>query len=266
MLDSLCPKFLETALHDPAKEFGHTLGNIFYSVFYPINYWPEKLRIKHQVNLEKYKDAITKELDKIPTEKLTEPPISIVGPAFEASKYHIDCNEIRTMFAKLIAASMNSDTQQLVHHSFVEIVKQLSPLDSSHINFLKNGNYYPIVQYRGNVGPHFRILKSNVFLSNPLHQDTALNSVSFANLERLGLVTIAYDTLNVPNTNYDIFKADPLFIKYESVIEQLRNKATLITNNTDLDINWFENVTSISIHDGVVGLTPLGKSLASICC
>lgn len=265
MIESLYPKFLENALSEPAKEVGHALGNLFYAAFYPINYWPEKLRMHHQVNMEKYKESISREITKIPSEKLTPPPIDIVGPAFEASKYHIECAEIRDMFAKLIASSMNIDTQAYAHHSFVEIIKQLSPLDSCHIKFLSNGHYHKIVQYRGNIDcDGFRIFQDHVFLANPLKQDILLNSISIANLERLGIVSISYDTF--AKSSYDVFESTSLFHSYTDVINQLKNSNTLITNKTGLDLNWFESISSVSIQKGIIGLTPLGKSLASICC
>ncbi len=63
--------------------------------------------------------------------------MSIVGPALEASKYYFDEKEIRNMFANLIASSMDSTYNGLVQHSFVEIIRQLSPYDAKLFNTLE---------------------------------------------------------------------------------------------------------------------------------
>lgn len=89
------PQFLDNAVAPAAKEIGSTLSNIFYFIFSPINYNVEKLKIKQSENLKKYEKDIQGELSKIPENKLTEPSLSIVGPALEASKYYIEEDNIR---------------------------------------------------------------------------------------------------------------------------------------------------------------------------
>ncbi len=103
-----CPQFLDNAVSPPAKEIGKTLANIFYTIFSSINYNVEKLKIKHAKNLEKYAVDIQNELNTIPEENLVEPKLSIIGPTLEASKFYIEEEAIRKMFAKLIASSVNS--------------------------------------------------------------------------------------------------------------------------------------------------------------
>lgn len=129
-----------TALKDPneltkditspaAKEIGQVLGDLIYSSTLFIKKW----RVSSEAKLKKYQDEITEELSKIPVDKLVEPKLSIVGPAIEASKYYIDEDQIRSMFAKLIAAASNSDNNDAALPAFVEILKQLSPFDVKNI-------------------------------------------------------------------------------------------------------------------------------------
>ncbi len=75
--------------------------------------------------------------------------MSIVGPALEASRYYIEEEELRKMFAKLIASSMNKNKSEIsiTHPSFVEIIKQLTPLDAQILDFIINNNQTaPIVR------------------------------------------------------------------------------------------------------------------------
>lgn len=150
-----CPQFLDNAITPPAKEIGKTLGNIFYTIFSPINYNVEKLKIKHSENLKKYQDDIQNELDKIPETKLVEPRLSIIGPALEASKFYIEEEEIRKMFAKLISTSMNADTISKSHPSFIEIIKQLTPDEAKIISLFGTTYQFPLITVRGKLNKEF---------------------------------------------------------------------------------------------------------------
>ena len=48
----------------------------------------------------------------------------------EASKYYFEEKELREMFSKLIVCSLNSSKSNMVHPSFIEIIKQLSSTDA----------------------------------------------------------------------------------------------------------------------------------------
>lgn len=207
-----CPQFLDNAITPPAKEIGITLGNIFYAIFSPINYTVEKLKIKQSDNLKKYQSDIESELKNIPEDKLIEPNISIIGPALEASKYYIQDDLIRRMFAKLIASSMNLDNSSKSHPAFVEIIKQLSPLDASNLKILSSRKYSPIVNYLvENDENHKLYYKTNVFLDNDSYDDIDLLSLSITNLSRLSLIKIDFSAYLTPDTIYNKFRNHPTY-------------------------------------------------------
>ena len=81
----------------------------------------QKYKIKQAANLEKYANEVKSGIEKIPEENIQEPKMSVVGPAFEASKFYIEEDEIRGMFAKLIASSMDK-TQSINIHQFKSLV------------------------------------------------------------------------------------------------------------------------------------------------
>lgn len=251
-----CPQFLDNAITPPAKEIGKTLGNIFYAIFSPINFSVDKLRIKHLENLKSYKQEIQLELDKIPENNLTEPKISIVGPALEASKFYIEEEPIRIMFAKLIASSMNFETNSYTHHSFVEIIKQLNPLDAVILKIISSDNSgLPIVKYNlfykgDNKG--FFPLATNVFLNIAVKDDITTNSVAISNLERLGLVNIDYQTYRTDEKAYFVFKQHPYYKDYESFIKQGQQDPAFLYK-------------SIDIKKGIVSITPFGNNFINIC-
>ena len=73
--------------------------------------------------------------------------MSILGPALEASKFYIEEEDIREIFASLLAASFDSSKSSLLHHSFVEIIKQLSPLDARNLKFIAQKQRCPVAKY-----------------------------------------------------------------------------------------------------------------------
>lgn len=249
-----CPQFLDNAISPPAKEIGNTLANIFYAVFSPINFNVEKLRMKHVENLKKYEADIQYELNQVPEEKLVEPQLSIVGPALEASKFYIEEEKMRSMFAKLIASSVNIDVQSKAHHSFVEIIKQLSPLDASNLSIVSLNRRLPIAKYQyeteeQNTAP----LCNNVFLSNPNHSDIDAQATSITNLARLGLVDLAYGEWLTREGAYDAFMKTALYFGFE---EKLKKSLSLNPNYA---------YKKLTLGKGVVSITPLGKDFVSVC-
>jgi hypothetical protein len=239
-----CPEFLEKAAAQPAQEAGRTLANIFYAIFNPINFNVEKLRIKQSVLLKKFENDIKDELSKIPEEKLTEPKLNIVGPSIENSKFYIEDDRIRRMFAKLIASSMNIDTQSISHPAFVEFIKQLSPLDASNFKLIST-NTLPIAKYSVIIKSEFEeTLIPYIFLSNPSCSDIHLNSTSISNLIRLGLISVSYSQILADEESYSVLENHEIF---KSFSEQC------------------SPFVSSKFVKGIVEATPLGLDFSSLC-
>jgi hypothetical protein len=108
-----------------------------------LGYWGQKQEIKRKTYLEDYKRKITSKIGVIPHDNLIEPPIRIVGPAIEASKFFIEEESCREMFSQLIASSCNSTINESVHPAFPEMIKQLSPADGNFIQHYKAFSTFP---------------------------------------------------------------------------------------------------------------------------
>lgn len=249
LINVVAPKFLDNALAAPAQEVGNALANIFYVIFSPINYSAEKFKIRHVANLKKYEDDIQSKLKEIPEENLVDPPLNIVGPALEASKFHIEEEEIRNLFAKLIASSMNKENASLIHPSFVEIIKQMSSLDAINLKLIISEKNNPVVsysiqQYEEDSGtkPAYDI----VFLSNPDCQDMKLISTSLTNLSRLGLINIDFTRSFTDKSQYDIFDETSEHFNLQNLKDE--NRIFDFIKNT-----------------GIIMPTPLGYSFIEIC-
>ena len=85
--------------------------------------------VDKMTNTTKLKDCVQKRIESIPDEELCEPPKNIVVPAIISNSY-TDSEELRLMYANLIANSMNKQQKHPAHPAFVEIIKQLTPSEA----------------------------------------------------------------------------------------------------------------------------------------
>ena len=51
-------------------------------------------------------------------------------PALQAISYSMDSEELRNMYANLLAKAMNVDEKDKVHPAFVELIKQMAPREA----------------------------------------------------------------------------------------------------------------------------------------
>lgn len=225
---------------------GSTLQDVWDLVFGGFGTYVEKKRLTRLKALEDFKRSLEDKVAAIPEERLCEPPLSTVGPAMEASKYYFEEPEIREMFARLIASSMDREKANGVHPAFPEIVKQMSPLDARNLACLAKDNF-PIVEYRQiDKSNHFVTLFSHIFLGNPAEKDLFAQSRSISSLSRLGLVNTSYERFLVAERIYDPFRETTL---YQALAEQYPA----------------DGPHRLDIQKGQVALTPLGEKFREIC-
>ena len=270
-------------LSTPArKDIGNFLGDISYCVFGKLHTHISKRRIsdslavefheatertKHDLNLKKYLTSISDVIESTPDDKLCEPRLDIVGPAIEASKYYINTEEIRAMFVNLIGSSINIDTSKQVHHSFVEIIKQLSPLDAHILQEFKNNNRRALAHYQiQHTTGGFTPIYSNVVLFN-CSLDIVANSISVTNLDRLGVLRIEMITDLTDPRNYDVFKSESNYQKCLNIINQIKNGARPDYFKDELPISYraLADAIGLRLAQHYVEVTPLGKSFIDCC-
>ena len=206
--------------------------------------WNQKSIFKNQQDVEKYKNECIEKISKIPEDKIQDPKLSIIGPALEASKFYIEEEEIRNMFANLIAASMNSDFNNSIHHSFIEIIKQLSPHDAILFNsFPEKFKLRSIDKSSTTIqsSPNDNHIRSYYQFTKGDFNDPIKNSISFYNLKRLGLIDFYEDTALIESNGYSISIED-------------NNSSEIIPISSGLTIRTFCYITE------------LGKAFKKVCC
>ena len=95
-------------------------------VLYPV----KKANLTFRYKLEAFEDDLKEKTKHIPPENLQVPPTMIAGPTLEALRYTYDEAELREMYENLLASAMDNRISEEAHPSFVDTIKQLSPLDA----------------------------------------------------------------------------------------------------------------------------------------
>lgn len=164
------------------------------------------MRKKHEADVENFKHELLVNISKTPPENVQDPKLKILGPALEASKYYIDEEELRRMFAKIISSSLNSNKNDLIHSSFVEVIKQMDTLDAMILKYIKSlhvGPNFPIptLQQVINIDEKELIQYPIIFFTDDLIE-VYKNSASLINLKRLGLIDINYSIQATNDIDY----------------------------------------------------------------
>ncbi len=193
-------------------EAGQMLGTImgwFHNVaLYPLQV--QTLNYKHK--LEQFSTDLQDKISNIPEQDRIEPTISIVGPTLEALKYTVELDDIRNMYAELLASSVNAKKVKDTHPSFIEIIKSLSPLDAVILKKIaikrQIPNAHVVIGFSDKV---FTSILPTHYVPDIIDDLDPLDvSKSIQSLIRLGLITLIDG--GTQGINYDEFK-DHKFIK-----------------------------------------------------
>lgn len=229
------------------------------------------LKVEREVSVEKLKRELLEEASKIKPENIKEPKLNILGPALEASRYFIEDEPLRIMFAKLIASSMDSSKDSYIHPSFVEIIKQMNPIDADNmLNIHLNGNEGSICEIKAvlSTGGYLK-LYTNIYLGNPNQRNQSLIGPSLENLKRMGLIKIDYQEFYTNEAVYDIFKNTEEFSSAAEYIirtnaehdrtREINSRNPQITS-TDLPV-----LTGPELQKGILKVTPYGVNFCAAC-
>ncbi len=236
----------------------------------------QKAELLNAQKLESYKTDIYNEVKNIPPEKLQQPKLDIIGPALEASRYYIDAPELRKMFAKLVASSVDSRKETITRSAFVEFVKQMSPLDAKILStFVSNSqsNKLPMVKINRKLANNNKIpLKSEVLsfeLFSDINERTMIPS-AIINLSRLGLVEVTYSEWLSQLDYTKIFSLTPEYDQCTKELQELKSQYQVFSNIGFLSNEQLEGLktlanSSIELDQGLLTLTSLGKDFTSLC-
>lgn len=195
--DGLKPAVIETgkALTEPIK--GATrVGKLVNALFSSIDCWI----LKREYAIKETQKLLEKKLKNISDDNIESPKNYIAIPALQALSYSIDSKELRNMYANLLAKSMYIKTANDVLPAYVEIIKQLSPIDVKCFEEIFNAKRR--VSYK-NLFVINNITRAGYpvspYISELSFSDLATVNQSIDNLLRLGLLNYN-DSLDVDDS------------------------------------------------------------------
>lgn len=195
------PEVYDDAFKDTVKESGKTLALIprtINAALVPLRKWISE----KEYSLAETEKLLELKLKNVDVEKITTPNAYVAVPALQAISYCIDSEELRNLYANLLAKSMNLDTKESVHPSFVEIIKQMSPLDAIIFKDIYISQITPLI--------NLYITRENGGNTHHFYNISWLETYSYEsfcisinNLERLGLIEIPYGESYSEDENYN---------------------------------------------------------------
>ncbi|MBR5614154.1 MAG: DUF4393 domain-containing protein [Clostridia bacterium] len=236
--------------NDTLKPTFKSIGNIIALPFQAIDVALAKPKLwvaEKQYNFEKTRELLAYKMKDVPEEKIVSPEGYVAVPALQQISYCFDSEELRDMYANLLASSMNIDTKYNVHPSFVDIIKQLTPDEAKLLKKLSHQNGYPLIDVVLTIKKGGYITLVHNFTDIAENVCDCPNEIFsyLDNFERLKLIEIPYGTY---------FKDEKLYKELEehSFVKQLLNKPVK------------EN-EKIEIKKGKFELTAFGKNFIKVC-
>lgn len=115
----------EDLLKPSAVVLGESLGGLTkIATFYP-RLWARLADMKYEEAVAKLQSEFERRKERIPPENQQLPSPNIVGPVFQALDYAVLDDELRSLFAALLASSM--DKTNKVHPDYAEVIRRLHP-------------------------------------------------------------------------------------------------------------------------------------------
>ena len=230
----------ELLINPTAKNIGDTLGEVSKFLLWPVNFGTSWAN----AHIEKFKQSIIFNVNKIPEENRDPSKINLAIKTIEDSKYQINDDNLREMFAKLVAASVDKRNNQDLSPKFSSILSQLSPSDAkllkslffnpklpiptvSYAVYQDKGYFYPVLD-------HF--IGINYSKENIIHNEAGLD-----NLTSLGIIKIK-DNFEISEVHHQKFYQEMKYSDYP---------IKAIDKNKESDIK---------IINGIIEFTSLGKN------
>lgn len=232
------PELYNDALKPSAKEVGKTSSLLLRTInaaLSPLEIWV----LNKEYNVAEIKKLLALKLENVSPDKIVSPKPYVAVPAIQAISYSMDSEDLRDLYANLLSKAMISDTQEEVHPSFVEIIKQLSPIDAKVFKEIASQCTFPVatltVSEYESTNPMDRLdgaIKSYSYhnLTNIRFSDYSSVLLSLDNLLRLRLVEerIPGGMENIP----DCIKSTPLYTRLNASLEKYMINDRWISENT----------------------------------
>ncbi len=251
------PTLYEDGLKPATQESGKTLAlipRVINAALVPLRKWIAE----REYNLAETEKLLAQKLEHVGEDKIVTPEAYVAVPAIQAIAYSMNSEELRNLYANLLAKAMNSDTKDLVHPSFVEIIKQMSPTDALVLKEIAKSNCFPLVnlsvsQYESS---NFSAIEK---MKGAIHNYSYPNVtyISFASYES---VLVSLDNLLRLKLTEERFTFND-----EDIPQKIQETSTYINYKKELQNLISGDNWEYEEHIHFFSLTFLGRNFCDIC-
>ena len=212
----------------------------------------EKWVLQREYNVAETKKLLEEKLQSTPPNLIQPPEPHIAVPALQYISYCMDNEELRDMYANLLANSMNSVVKNGVHPGFVEIIKQLCPDEAKFLRYMKGHTRVPTLGLRymkDGMGGGVDIIKDFSNVPELAGCEQVFDSQKYIdNLVRLGLLERSVSSSLTNKDKYEPLKNHQYIAQY---------------NNDERAQSW--GYSKCEFEEGYIDLTAYGKSFCAVC-
>lgn len=255
-------KAYDDVAHPAASEVGKFMGRIPRAINAALS-GIDKWIMQKEHNLSETEKLLAQKMENTDPQHIVPPEPYVAIPALQSISYCFNNEELRNLYANLLANAITSTNKSNVHPAFVEIIKQFSPNDALVLKEICDRTHtIPLPCAKLSIvlkikGLHFagqspsRKMYPDTITDLCQHQLTHEQlSVSLENLKRLGLITFSNITLE-DSSLYDFVKTSKMYSIVSSDFDSLKG--------TDEEPDY------IAIDKSCFYLTDLGELFCSIC-
>lgn len=212
----------------------------------------EKWVMQREYNIAETQKLLELKLQNVSPELIEPPEPYIAVPALQYISYCMDCDELRDMYANLLANSMNKVVKNGVHPGFVEIIKQICPDEAKILKYI---NFYKVIpsitlRYVRNSGGGIDIIKNFSDVGEKSGCENPRDVAKyFDNLVRLGLIVEAGGLSSLTDkTRYEPLKSHKWVMP--------------LATNEKAQTRGFDK---IDFEEGFFMISSYGKSFCQVC-
>lgn len=247
LVEQTAGKAYEDVAHPGLEATGKVLSFVPRTIRAWFSKW-EKWLLNSEYSVKETEKILADKLKNVPEEKIVEPEPYVVIPALQQLSYSFDSEELREMYANLLASSMNEDKKWQVHPAFVDMIKQLCPDEAKILKYIAKKKNLPLINIKlekGNEEGFTYSLYHYTNIGEMLCDNKEAIESYLDNLERLKLIEIPKGVYIVDNNKYkDIEKS--------IVVTNMMNKPTTNGAKYEIERGYFE-------------ITSFGKDFAKVC-
>lgn len=220
----------EDALQPAAKQIGNSLETVTKVI--NIALLPLRGVIWGYEKIEDWlSTVVANKLKSVPEDKIITPPLIVAGPTIDGLRYAAEEEEIRELYANLLATAMNKDTVHKAHPGYVNIIKNITSDEVLILKVFLEKQMQPSMDLMARAADGIRTLiarhHTHLDKKQPILRPDLVPSY-LDNLCRLGLLEIPDGIWMAQLDNYTELEKD-------TSLEEMRSTLKLINRTLVLD-------------------------------